>query len=127
MSRASAASLCGGIGGKPLTLTHTTIHIVPSLETLAGAFAFLVAVALFRMGNIDSEMERVINEVIPYAASAHDQGFLSMKARSHEWSDVERYISQERIDAIPGDALKSAVATKIREYLQKRAEKRCQR
>ena len=39
-------------------------------QTLAGAFAFLVAVALFRMGNIDSEMERAINEVIPYAAAS---------------------------------------------------------
>ena len=80
-------------------------------QTLAGAFGFLVAVALFRIQNIESEMERAVAEVIPYAASADDQGLLQMKTRSHEWGDMDGYINQQLIDALPGDGLKSAVST----------------
>lgn len=80
-------------------------------QTLAGAFAFLVAVALFRMQSIESDMERAVLEVVPYGASANDQAFLSMKARSHQWTDIERYIHQQLIDAHPDDKVKTAVST----------------
>jgi hypothetical protein len=80
-------------------------------QTLAGAFAFLVAVALFRMQSIESDMERALAEVIPYAVDSDHARLLHMKNRSHDWQDVDRYVRQETIDALPSDELKSAVST----------------
>jgi len=81
-------------------------------QTLAGAFAFLVAVALFRMQSIEGDMERSFREVIPYAPD-HHRGLLEMMNRSHDWHDLDRYVRQEMIDAIPDDDLKSAVSTNL--------------
>jgi hypothetical protein len=38
-------------------------------QTLAGAFGFLVAVALHRIASIEGEMEKALNDVYPYAAN----------------------------------------------------------
>src|SRR4051812_7449046 len=51
-------------------------------QTLAGAFAFLVAVALFRMQSIEADMERALAEVIPYAVHPDHVGLMQLKNRS---------------------------------------------
>jgi hypothetical protein len=80
-------------------------------QTLAGAFGFLVAVALYRIGSMEGEMGAALAEVIPYAATADNQGFLQMKNRSRDWDDIEKYIDQKQIDAHPSDEVKSVVST----------------
>jgi hypothetical protein len=80
-------------------------------QTLAGAFGFLVAVALYRLQSIEQEMERALAEVYPYAAIGDHQAFMAMKNRSHDWDDIEQYIDQKAIDAYLGDHMKSILST----------------
>lgn len=81
-------------------------------QTLAGAFAFLAAVALFRMQSIEGDMERSFREVIQRAVpDHHHRELLEVMNRSHDWHDLDRYVQQEMINAISGDDLKSAVST----------------
>jgi hypothetical protein len=80
-------------------------------QTRAGAFAFLVAVALFRMQSIENEMERAFGEVIRYAGTADNQSLLQMINRLHDWHDVDKYISEAAIDAHPQDEIKSVIST----------------
>ena len=80
-------------------------------QTLAGAFAFLAAVALFRMQSIEGDIERSFREVIPYAPD--HRPLLEVMNRSHDWHDLDRYVPQEKIDAIPDDGLKGAASTNL--------------
>jgi hypothetical protein len=92
--------------------TNTYYYSLSTIsQTLAGAFAFLAAVALFRMQSIEGDMERSFRVVIPYAPD--HRVLLQMMNRSHDWHDLDRYVPQEKIDAISDDGLKGAVSTNL--------------
>ena len=92
--------------------TNTYYYSLSTIsQTLAGAFAFLAAVALFRMQSIEGDMERSFRVVIPYAPD--HRVLLQMMNRSHDWHDLDRYVPQEKIDAISDDGLKGDVSTNL--------------
>ena len=83
-------------------------------QTLAGAFAFLAAVAIFRMQCIEGDMERSFCEVISAVhLDSHHRDFLKVMNRSHDWHDLDHYVTQEMINAIPDDDLKGTISTNL--------------
>jgi hypothetical protein len=90
-------------------------------QSLASAFAFLVAVALYRMQTIENEMETALGEVIQHAVHGKDQSFLMRKNRCRSWEDMDQYIRQEHVDTIPGDEVKSLMSSNFRFFNQGRA------
>ncbi len=89
-------------------------------QSLASAFAFLVAVAIYRMQTIENEMETALGEVIQHAAHGKDVNFLMRKNRCRSWEDMDQYIRQEHIDAIVGDEVKSLMSSNWRFFRQGR-------
>lgn len=80
-------------------------------QSLASAFAFLVAVALYRMQTIENEIETALDEVIQHAKHKRDVTFLLRKNRCRSWENMDRDICQEHIDAIVGDDVKSLMSS----------------
>ena len=89
-------------------------------QSLASAFAFLVAVALYRMQTIENELETALGEVIQHAVHGKDVHFLMRKNRCRSWEDMDQYIRQEHIDAIPGDDVKSLMSSNWKFFWQGR-------
>lgn len=89
-------------------------------QSLASAFAFLVAVALYRMQTIENEIETAVDEVIQHAKHQGDVNFLLRKNRCRSWDDMDRYIRQEHIDAVEGDDIKSLMSSNWRFFRQGR-------
>ena len=62
-------------------------------QSLASAFAFLVAVALHRMRAIEDGLEVNLEEVIEHARHGQSVDLLRRKNRCHFWDDMERVVS----------------------------------
>ena len=81
-------------------------------QALASAFGFLVAVALYRMKAIEDGMELEFSQVIDHVADANDRDILQRMNRCHFWDDIDSFVSQAAIDALPSDKHKSLSRSK---------------
>ena len=84
-------------------------------QSLASAFAFLVAVTLYRMEYLERSVENALHEVIQHAHADH-VNLLTRKARAHDWEDIDNYITDDTINNIHPDEMKSFVSTNWRYF-----------
>jgi hypothetical protein len=80
-------------------------------QSLASAFGFLVAVALYRLKTIEEGMEIDLGEVIERTELKVEKEILRRMNRCHFWDNMEQYIKEEDIERIPCDDVKSLVSS----------------
>jgi len=85
-------------------------------QSLASAFAFLVAVALHRMRAIEDGLEVNLEEVIEHALHGQSVDLLRRKNRCHFWDDMERDIKDSHIVSIQDDAVSSHTWTSWKSF-----------
>jgi hypothetical protein len=63
-------------------------------QTLAGAFGFLVAVVLYQMQRLESEMEAAVIEVIDLIGCTSSRGHITRRhAKCHDWEKVNESLT----------------------------------
>ena len=90
-------------------------------QSLASAFGFLVTVAVYRITSTEQGMERDITEVIEKVKQGPDESFLKMKARCHDWEDMDDFISQDDVESWrSNNELKGVISTSYRAFVESR-------
>ena len=85
-------------------------------QSLASAFAFLVAVALYRMESLERDVENALNEVLDQCTPAGQGEFLRRKNKCHDWEDIETYVTDTKIELISDNELKGFISTNWRYF-----------
>ena len=91
-------------------------------QSLASAFGFLVAVGLYRISAMETGMELEMNQVIDHVGDSNEVNILRRMNECHYWDDMDRFVSQDAIDKLPSDTIKTLVSTSWRNFKRGREE-----